>query len=287
MVQAWVVFVVYCLYKVLPTFGELESLPETWLKSNSFADPQPSRKDFGDHLSKYFKLIDINRNGVVDQSELSVWIEKTYRSFDKERAEQRMGVCDADKNGLLSFSEHLKCSYGLSEDDLVRRVDSKLDTIVKSAKAERFRFNGADVNADGQLSLNELIMFMWPHNYPLMTNAVVQTTISNYDENNDGMISLDEFVATVHPESSVELHSLTDQFQSLDKDGDNRLTVDEIRPWVFPNVSAIATNEAENLLSTMDTNLDGQLSQDELTEHATVWLRSHAASHHRSLLDEL
>ncbi|KAF5394384.1 hypothetical protein PHET_11662 [Paragonimus heterotremus] len=111
-----------------------------------------------------------------------------------------MGICDADRNGLLSFNEHLKCSYSLSEDDLVRRVDSNLDTIVKSAKAERFRFDGADVNADEQLSLNELIMFMWPHNYPLMANAVVQTTMSNYDENNDGVISLDEFVATGEPQ---------------------------------------------------------------------------------------
>ncbi|TGZ73946.1 hypothetical protein CRM22_001217 [Opisthorchis felineus] len=222
-------------------------------------------------MDRYFNVLDADQNGAIDINELKIWIERSYRSNDKTRAEEKLRSCDENSDGYLSFEEHLQCTFGLSSEELVHRVDPNLETIVRAAKAEQVRFNGVDKNRDWKLSLSELMLFLSPQHYPSMADVELQVGLTRYDNNHDGIVTLDEFLSTSGTQNSNELDDLVDQFIKLDKNHDNRLTVDELKQWLFPNISSMAAIEAKSIFSVVDADNDGKISTLELRSRASAF----------------
>lgn len=65
--------------------------------------------------------------------------------------------------------------------------------ILQLLKDERLRFNFADKDNDGLLSLEEFTLFLRPENYEDMANYELQKSFSSFDQNGDGIITKDEF----------------------------------------------------------------------------------------------
>ncbi|OON22918.1 EF hand, partial [Opisthorchis viverrini] len=230
-------------------------------------------------MDRYFNVLDEDKNGAIDINELEMWIEKSYRSNDKTRAEEKLRSCDENSDGYLSFEEHLQCTFGLSSEELVYRVDPNLETIVRVAKAEQVRFNGVDRNKDGKLSRSELVMFLSPQNYHSMADVELQVGLTRYDTNHDGIVTLDEFLSTSGTQNSNELDDLVDQFAKLDKNHDNRLTVDELKQWLFPNASSMAAVEAKNIFAIIDADNDGKISVPELRSRTSAFAHETSTSY--------
>ncbi|KAH8865155.1 hypothetical protein KSF78_0003140 [Schistosoma japonicum] len=144
---------------------------------------------FDDRLHIYFKKIDTNNNGFIEYDELTSWIFKTYESLDREHAEKQLVKYDTNKDA-------------------------------KSLKNERSRFNFADKDCDGLLSLEEFTLFLRPENYEDMANYELQKSFSSFDQNAYRGVSQQNY--------------LHEQFKSLDVDKNNLLTLDELRPWLLP-----------------------------------------------------
>ncbi|TGZ73948.1 hypothetical protein CRM22_001217 [Opisthorchis felineus] len=216
------------------TLGIMEGLPDALQSSINPLSLSAFKEQAVSRMDRYFNVLDADQNGAIDINELKIWIERSYRSNDKTRAEEKLRSCDENSDGYLSFEEHLQCTFGLSSEELVHRVDPNLETIVRAAKAEQVRFNGVDKNRDWKLSLSELMLFLSPQHYPSMADVELQVGLTRYDNNHDGIVTLDEFLSTSGTQNSNELDDLVDQFIKLDKNHDNRLTVDELKQWLFP-----------------------------------------------------
>ncbi|KAG5445695.1 Calumenin [Clonorchis sinensis] len=253
------------------TLGIMEGLPEA-LKSGINPLSLPAFKEQPvSRIDRFFNVLDADKNGTIDISELKMWIENSYRSDDRTRAENKLRSCDENSDGYLSFEEHLQCTFGLSAEELVHRVDPNLETTVRVAKAEQVRFNGVDKNRDRRLSLSELMLFLSPQHYPSMADVELQVGLTRYDNNHDGIVTLDEFLSTSGTQNSNELDDLVDQFTKLDKNHDNRLTLDELKQWLFPNISSIAAVEAKNIFAIVDADNDGRISTLELRSRASAF----------------
>ncbi|KAH8865150.1 hypothetical protein KSF78_0003138 [Schistosoma japonicum] len=122
----------------------------------------------------------------------------------------------------------------------------------KSLKNERSRFNFADKDCDGLLSLEEFTLFLRPENYEDMANYELQKSFSSFDQNGDGVVTYDEFTN-----------------------------------FSYRALKAAAKSEATWLMNLTDSNHDGQLTLDEILAKSHSWKDSQVVKHARSLWDEL
>jgi Ca2+-binding EF-hand superfamily protein len=68
------------------------------------------------------------------------------------------------------------------------------DKLEQSKHQDKIRWKYADFNEDGSLSLEELAAFENPENYETMKEYNVEATFQGLDVDNDGKISLMEYL---------------------------------------------------------------------------------------------
>ncbi|MDH3659763.1 MAG: calcium-binding protein [Alphaproteobacteria bacterium] len=108
-----------------------------------------------------------------------------------------------------------------------------------------------DANDDGKLSQAEV-------------DETLRSRLAGADSNGDGKLDLEEFQPLL-----VELMrpKIVDGFQFLDADGDAAITLEEIERPV------------ERIVSRLDRNDDGELTEDEMQRRHRGWGRGHHHDH--------
>ncbi|VDP60603.1 unnamed protein product [Schistosoma mattheei] len=186
-----------------------EKLDTHFVGVHRIPEPVFPEMHFEDRLHMYFKKIDTNSNGFIEDDELASWIYKTYESLDREHAKKQLTRFDVNEDGKVSFEEYINQTYETSEEELRHSKDDKSSKFILEVsgeillilrgcvyqllKDERLRFNFADKDNDGLLSLEEFTLFLRPENYEDMANYELQKTFSSFDQNGDGIITKDEF----------------------------------------------------------------------------------------------
>jgi Ca2+-binding EF-hand superfamily protein len=75
-----------------------------------------------------------------------------------------------------------------------------------------------------------------------------------------------------------------DRFEEyFDLDHDGKLNDTEIFRWLIPDDRATAAAEADHILEKSDSNKDGHLSLDEISEHAQVFVGSEITDYGNAL----
>jgi Ca2+-binding EF-hand superfamily protein len=96
-----------------------------------------------------------------------------------------------------------------------------------------------DTNKDNKITQEEI-------------NASRTLALNEADANKDGKLGLDEFQSLW---LKAQRESMVREFQNFDNDGDANVTLEEYR------------SPLDNIVSNMDQNNDGALSQDDLNQH--------------------
>lgn len=108
----------------------------------------------------------------------------------------------------------------------------------------KFDFAGADANSDGKVTKDELAAFR-------------QTMMSGVDADGDGLISTEELAAHMKARMDARIDERARaRVESQDLDGDGKLSATELLTPALP----------DRMFARLDTDGDGAISQDELTE---------------------
>lgn len=233
--------------------------------------------------------MDANEDGLISKEEISNWVVSSFKALNEEEAEGKLDQMDSDHDKLLTWAEYLSATYGYSPDQLLDQEEDKnpeIQAFMKIVIDDRTKFQLADVDKDGKLSVAEFTALLHPYNYDHMKEFEVMNAIHLHDKNGDGLIEFHEYLGESTPSREDEIVE-REQFMFYDKNGDLKMDKQEVRQWVLPDDRGLADDEAEHLFSESDINLDGKLMKDEILERYDLWVGSAATNYGEQVHEEL
>lgn len=223
--------------------------------------------------------MDSNGDGYVDMLELKDWILKSFEKLAQEDGIERFLEEDENKDGFVSWSEHLNYAFDIDLDvDLNDLTDPENRQLMEE---DRAIWKAADQDSDGKLNQKEFILFNSPEEFPSMKEVLFELTMIRRDKNKDGFIDLHEFMVDekgLLPDPSSEVYvSEKDRFiNEYDANKDGKLCRSEVLAWIIPDNVDMAEQEAENLFIPTDENDDNRLSVDEIVKQYNLFVGSEA-----------
>ncbi|XP_053283755.1 reticulocalbin-2 isoform X2 [Pleuronectes platessa] len=240
-------------------------------------------------MNEIVKKIDTNGNNLLSAEEITLWIQHVYRKYALEDAEERFPEFDTDKDGAVTWAEYNTVAHNqlISLDDSTILEDPEQESLRHLHLKERRRFDFADVDGRPGLNVTEFLAFTHPSEVDHMADFAIEDVLSEYDTDRDGFINLREFIGDVHgdenPPSQWEIEE-TVRFKDLyDQDKDGRLNREEQLRWVAPNSYGSAREEALHLIKEMDSDEDGQISQEEVLKNQETFMNSEVTDYGRQL----
>jgi len=273
-------------------------------------------------LRKLVVRMDHNRDGYVDQEELTRWCMGAVYGLEAENISMefhshihigRGGFPDefaAKKEAgdyTVNWKEYVFANWNIhvDEDDHVAKPKSKSEDQIlkfnqrnneynKMYNRDRARFDAADIDHDGKLTEEEFVYFKNPLKNEEIKASVLAEALNSVDTDGDGKISLQEYLKDWHQtptnidEEFMELE--TDRFKDeYDRDSNGFIEADELIFWLSPDNTEIAIDEAEHLIDMCDEDEDERLTPDEIVDNHDLWVDSDATEYGAQLrhYDEL
>merc|ERR1711934_651512 len=203
-------------------------------------------------LSEIWRALDVDGDDEVTKEELQTALKRRGTAEDKRV--KKLGKLysfeelDQDRNGKITKSEFFSMFY----------VESKLAQL----------FKVADTDANGCLSKAEVKKLI--EDYPEVAvlidrrggNAAFYVT-EQFDEDSDGMISLNEFMRKLHSNQTV-----VELFTELDKDGSGTISKQEVAEGLKANEALMGKFKKVGIKEVMvfeqlDLNGDGTVTLKE------------------------
>ncbi|XP_062403076.1 reticulocalbin-2 [Sardina pilchardus] len=240
-------------------------------------------------LGEIIKKIDADSNTYLSAEEITVWIQRVYGKYALDDIKQRFPDFDANRDGIVSWDE-----YNIVMHDHLVVVDE--NTILEDPEEESLRylhlkdwrrFDFADMDGTPGLNLTEFLAFTHPSEVDYMADFAIEDVLVEYDADQDGFISLKEFIGDISPDggdiTQWEIEE-TVRFKDLyDQDGDGKLNKEEQLLWVAPNSYGSARQEAIHLIKEMDGDGDGRLSESEILQNQDTFINSEVTDYGRQL----
>ncbi|CAG5088490.1 Oidioi.mRNA.OKI2018_I69.PAR.g11863.t2.cds [Oikopleura dioica] len=214
-------------------------------------------------LRKLVVRMDHNRDGYVDQEELTSWgLVSIYNIQGKDGREDYEFLLHDGASGL----------------DFVHLTDDIYGHIFYGDEAEPFDKDDSIYDEYNKID----------------QKAVLAEALNSVDTDGDGKISLQEYLKDWHQtpsnvdEEFMELE--TDRFKDeYDRDSNGFIEADELIFWLSPDNTEIAIDEAEHLIDMCDEDEDERLTPDEIVDNHDLWVDSDATEYGAQLrhYDEL
>ncbi|XP_016959896.1 calumenin-B [Drosophila biarmipes] len=243
--------------------------------------PEESRRRLGLIVDR----IDEDKDGLVTLPELKNWIAYTQRRYIEEDVGRLWRQHNPENNKTISWDSYRKTVYGFMDDlsNEEREQEENGISYKSLLKRDRNRWAAADKDLDDNLTREEFTAFLHPEEHPSMKAVVLQETFSDLDKDNDGKISVDEYIGDmyraagddeVEPEWVANERESFSEHRDLDKDG--YLNEEEVKQWISPNDFDHSEAEAKHLLFEADVDHDEKLTKEEILDKYDVFVGSQA-----------
>ncbi|MPC08092.1 Calumenin-A [Portunus trituberculatus] len=253
--------------------------------------PEESR----DRLSKIVDRIDSDNSGVVTEKELQAWIEYTQKRYINDDVKRQWSTNNPENKDMLHWEDYKTRVYGFIDNMDQNELDTEEDdgmSYQEMIKRDKRRWEAADRDGDSTLTLEEFTDFLHPEEATHMTHIVVLETMEDIDKDNDGKISLAEYIGDMyrggHDDESEEpswVSSEREQFTEFrDKNQDGFMDEEEVRAWIIPSDYNHAEAEAKHLIYEADSDGNAELTKDEILEKYDVFVGSQATDFGEALV---
>jgi len=224
--------------------------------------------------------MDRNEDKSIDRNELYAWILRSFKSLSEDDSKDRFEDSDEDEDGFVTWEEYKSEEYDFDEEDFDENDPDMVEEL-KMVEEDKYLFSAADVDQDGKLSVVEFLSFTHPEEDLNMRPHVLQQVLASKDVDGDGELSFQEYVGERGEGKDKEwLITEKDRFdEELDKNGDNVLSKEEIIAWIIPSNEEIATDEVDHLFSGADEDVDGQLTFKEILNNHDLFVGSEATDY--------
>ncbi|KAK9876619.1 hypothetical protein WA026_013997 [Henosepilachna vigintioctopunctata] len=242
--------------------------------------PEESKRRLGIIVDK----IDNNKDGYVSREELKDWIKFTQKRYISEDTNRQWKQHNPEEKEALPWDEYEKLVYNfvgsLDQADLDK--DGEGHSYRVMMKRDKRRWQMADKNGDDALTKEEFAKFLHPEEDEYMRDVVIQETMEEIDKDNDGKVSLIEYIGDMYRAGEDEeepdwVKSEREQFNTYrDKDGDGFMDVEEVKNWILPPDFDHAEAEARHLIYEADSDADEQLTKEEIMDKYDLFVGSQA-----------
>lgn len=148
------------------------------------------------HYSLIVDKIDNNKDGIVSHEELKDWIRFTQKRYIMEDVERQWKQHNPEDTETLPWESYKKMVYGFLDHMDPSEADKEDEGFSYKAmlKRDRRRWATADGDGDDSLTKQEFATFLHPEDSEHMRDIVVLETMEDIDKDNDGKISLAEYI---------------------------------------------------------------------------------------------
>lgn len=229
----------------------------------------------------------------MDLSELKAWIQFTQRRYIDDDVDRQWRSHNAENNDTVLWDNYRKNVYGFMDE--MDPSDLEKEDSGFSYKAmltrDRRRWSVADRNGDDALTRSEFTDFLHPEESTFMRDVVVAETVEDIDKNNDGKVSVEEYIGDMYRASEDEgdepdwVKNERETFKTFrDKDGDGSLNNDEVKEWIIPQDFDHAEAESRHLIYEADSDADEKLTKEEILGKYDVFVGSQATDFGEALV---
>ncbi|XP_046381232.2 45 kDa calcium-binding protein-like [Haliotis rufescens] len=268
-------------------------------------------KDGEDSTAKLLDIffrVDSDKDGHLSEAEMEAWImQKMDEHFDEalQENEEIFKHLDPDGNGLVHWKEyytHFLLAKGYDDVRAKKHVQDydeiELDSDAKEELVRyKFRWTDADLDpADNQLNKTEFLGFRHPEQSDKTISTMVSSIMNSMDSNEDGWLSLSEFIALPPGEvegddfREMDIHWQEERkaefSDAIDQDKNGHVTAMELKAYLDPRNPVQALMESRNLISLMDEDKDKMVSKDEMLKHKDIFISSKVVDFAANVHDE-
>lgn len=229
--------------------------------------------------------IDTNKDGFVDLSELKAWIQFTQRRYIDDDVQRQWKSHNPENNDTIHWDVYRTNVYGFMDE--MDPTDFEREDNGFSYKAmltrDRRRWSVSDRDGDDALTKTEFTDFLHPEESPYMRDVVVAETVEDIDKDNDGKVSVEEYIGDMYRATDDEadepdwVKHERETFKTFrDKDGDGSLNNDEVKDWIIPQDFDHAEAESKHLIYEADSDSDEKLTKEEILNKYDVFVGSQA-----------
>lgn len=219
-----------------------------------------------EQMRRLHAQLDLDKNGRAAFAEVLEFNHHVRQVIARADIQTVMDEMDSDQSGSLTLQEVLKDFEHWGDDEETDKNEQELRIMLETKK-----FKVADDNGDGTLDLKELPSLFYPETHPGVLALASQATLNEKDTDKDGELTAQEFweiqAAGMDSQEPMDISEEEMQdFKKLDKDGNGKLNLEELKPW---ESGYFHTEEAmKKLFEIADKDHDGHLSADEMEDAA-------------------